>query len=94
MPSLTLQDIPQPLMDRLRARAARNRRSLNWETIRLLEQTLEAAAEPDSEVRQERDAQVLAWQSLAGRWQGSESEVDSLIDDIYQSRDKGRDFIL
>jgi len=58
------------------------------------EQVLNKATDPASEVRLERDAQIAAWQSLAGRWQGSETEVDDLIDDIYQSRTQGRDFSL
>jgi plasmid stability protein len=33
MPSLTIKDIPTPLMERLRARAARDRRSPNREAI-------------------------------------------------------------
>ena len=98
MPSLTLKDIPQPLMERLRARASRDRRSLNRETIWLLEQVLDGSfdpgSDPASEVRLERDAQLATWQSLAGRWQGSDAEVDNLIGDIYQSRTQGRDVVL
>ena len=98
MPSLTLKDIPQPLMERLRVRASRDRRSLNREAIWLLEQMLDGSfdsgADPASEVSLERDVQVTAWQSLAGRWQGPDAEVDKLIDDIYQSRTQGRDVVL
>ena len=94
MPSLTLKDIPPPLLERLRVRASRDRRSLNREAIWLLEQVLDKSSDPASEVRLERDAQLAAWQSLAGRWQGSDAEVDNLIDDIYQSRTQGRDVVL
>ena len=44
MPSLTLKDIPIPLMERLRASAATARRSLNREAILLLEQALASDA--------------------------------------------------
>ena len=94
MPSLTLKDIPLPLLERLRVRASHDRRSLNREAIWLLEQVLDKSSDPASEVRLERDAQLAAWQSLAGRWQGSDAEVDILIDDIYQSRTQGRDVVL
>lgn len=94
MPSLTLKDIPTPLLDRLRARASRDRRSLNREAIWLLEQVLDKSSDPASEVRLEQEAQLTAWQSLSGRWQGSKTEVDDLIGDIYQSRTQGRDFSL
>ena len=94
MPSLTLKHIPKPLMERLRARASRDQRSLNREAIWLLEQILDTQSDPASEVRLEREAQLAAWQTLAGRWQGSDAEVDNLIDDIYQSRTQGRDVVL
>ena len=94
MPSLTLKDIPQPLMEQLRARASRDQRSLNREAIWLLEQVLDKSSDPASEVRLEQEAQIAAWQSLAGRWQGSEAEVDDLLEDIYQSRTQGREFSL
>ena len=94
MPSLTLKDIPPPLLERLRARASRDRRSLNREAIWLLEQVLDKSSDPASEVRLERDAQFAAWRSLAGHWKGSDAEVDDLIGDIYQSRTQGRDIVL
>jgi plasmid stability protein len=94
MPSLTLKDIPLPLMEQLRARASRDQRSLNREAIWLLEQVLDKSSDPASEVRLEQEAQIAAWQSLAGRWQGSEAEVDDLLGDIYQSRSQGREFSL
>ena len=94
MPSLTLKDIPEPLMEQLRARALRDHRSLNREVIWLLKQILEGNADPASQVRLEQDAQLAAWQSLAGRWQGSDTDVDDLIGNIYQSRTRGRDISL
>ena len=40
MASLTLKGIPEPLMERLRRLAEQERRSLNQQAIRLLEQSL------------------------------------------------------
>jgi hypothetical protein len=42
MASLTLKGIPDQLLDRLRTRAAEERRSLNQHAIRLIEQALAA----------------------------------------------------
>ena len=56
MPSLALKDIPMRLMERLRSRAAKDRRSLNREAIWLLEQALEPSGDPALYLRQERDA--------------------------------------
>ena len=94
MPSLTLKDIPMPLMERLRARAAEDRRSLNREAIWLLEQALEPSGRAGLHLRQEREAQLAAWRALAGRWQGTDEETDELVEDIYQSRTEGREIAL
>ncbi len=94
MPSLTLKDIPMPLMERLRARAAEDQRSLNREAIWLLEQALEPSGDAALRLQQECEAQVAAWNALAGRWQGTEEETDAVVEDIYQSRTRGREITL
>ena len=49
MPSLTIKDIPDPLLTRLRQRAATDRRSLNREVLHLLDRALaEAPVAPAS----------------------------------------------
>lgn len=49
MASLTLKDLPPDLHQRLKERAARNRRSLNSEAILCLEQALAASpTDPDA----------------------------------------------
>ena len=63
MPSLTLKDIPLDLLKRLRAAAARERRSLVQEVLVLIEGGL--AERETAEERAER--QVEAWRGLAGR---------------------------
>ena len=83
MPSLTLKDIPMPLMERLRARAAQDQRSLNREAIRLREQALEPSDNPATHLWQECEAQLGAWRALAGRWQGSDRDLDAVVADIY-----------
>jgi len=45
MPTLTIRSVPEDLHARLKARAGRNRRSLNAETVLLLEQALETLPE-------------------------------------------------
>jgi hypothetical protein len=94
MPSLTLKDIPISLMDRLRSRAVQDQRSLNREAIWLLEQALTPSINPAERLQQETEAQLAAWQVLAGRWQGDRQETDTLVQDIYQARTRGREFSL
>jgi len=53
MPSLTLKNIPETVMKRLRAQAAARRRSINSEAIALLESGVQATPiDPES---------LLAW---------------------------------
>ena len=93
MPSLTLKDIPLPLLERLRSRAAQDQRSLNREAILLLERALapDAAAEPASVAAAERDVQLAAWERLGGRWPGGDAALDTMVSDIYDARTEGRE---
>jgi plasmid stability protein len=93
MPSLTLKDIPLPLMERLRSRAAQDQRSLNREAILLLEQALapDAGAVPATVAATERDAQLVAWERLGGRWPGGDAALDTMVSDIYDARTEGRE---
>lgn len=93
MASLTLKNIPDSLLDRLRARAAADRRSLTQEMIHLLEDSLDAAPE-----QTQRDAlaaarsQAAAWDRLAGRWESDQS-VEDEVREILASRTAGRDVV-
>ena len=53
MASITIKGVPNDLMDRLRSLAAQERRSINQQTIRLLE---EALAEKQSSFRSAYDS--------------------------------------
>ena len=67
MPSITLKNLPSHLLDRLRERAARERRSLTQEAIYLLELGLGCEGPEGSERwRAEAQAQAAAWAALAG----------------------------
>lgn len=90
MASLTLKNIPDSLLERLRARAAEDRRSVSQEMIHLLEISLDAA--PGSAHRDllaTARAQAEAWDRLAGRWQSDQS-ADEEIRDILAARTSGR----
>jgi plasmid stability protein len=91
MPSLTIKDLPDPLWARLRQRAAADRRSLNREVIHLLDRVLaEGSAAPVAVALTEQiEAQVRAWQTLAGRWD-SDREPAEEIDALYAARTPGR----
>jgi plasmid stability protein len=90
MASLTLKDMPGGLLDRLRQRAARDRRSLTQEAFVLLEQAL------GDEERQRQEAaasQAQAWSVLAAAWRSDRSAREE-IQEVYKARTGGREVSL
>ncbi|MDP2304737.1 MAG: hypothetical protein Q8P18_01755 [Pseudomonadota bacterium] len=86
MSSITLKDVPEELLNRLRRAAARERRSLNQEALVLIEGGL--AARETAEERALR--QVEAWRALAGGWV-SDRPFEDEVAELYAARTPGRD---
>lgn len=89
MASLTLKNIPDPLLERLRERAESDRRSLTQEILFLLEEALRNGSGRAREETQ-AEAQADAWARLAGQWR-SERDEDEEIEGILGSRTRGRE---
>lgn len=89
MSSITLKDVPEELLVRLRSAAARERRSLHQEALVLIEGGL--AARETAEERAQR--QLDAWRALAGGWV-SERALEDEVADLYAARTASRDFDL
>ncbi len=85
MSSITLKDVPEDLLVRLRGAAARERRSLNQEALVLIERGL--AERETAEERAQR--QVHAWRALAGGWVSAHAFEDEVAD-LYAARTAGR----
>ena len=91
MPNLTVRNIPETVLQRLRTLSATERRSLNSEILLLLEiglreQAGEAAARP-----REMDAalQGRLWRRLCGAWKDTRSAAE-ISADIVRRRTRGR----
>ena len=94
MVSVTIKNIPEHLLERVRARAAADKQSMTKEIVYLLEVALAGLSEEDRERRlQEAEIQVEVWSRLAGRWD-SELTTEDEINAIYKSRTKGREIDL
>lgn len=89
MASITLKDVPEELLIRLRSAAAHERRSLNQQALVLIEGGL--AARETAEERALR--QVQAWKDLAGAWE-SDRTFDEDVADLYAARTQGRNLDL
>lgn len=89
MPALTLKEIPEELMVRLRAVAKRERRSVMQEALYLLEGGVAARENALGSPAGAVQSQVGRWRALAGKWQSSES-FDAEIAGIMAARTDGR----
>lgn len=89
MASLTLKNLPDALLRRLRDAADRDRRSLNQEVQYLLEAAIDAEAKPSRRSGADVERQVKAWRRLAGRWQSDEDEAAE-VRRIVRGRTRGR----
>ena len=79
MPSLTLKNVPSPLLRALRTSAKADRRSLNQQAMVLLTRAL--GLDRDRVSQEQVDAQVEAWRRLAGSWRsdlGPREETEEL----------------
>ena len=92
MATVTLKNVPEDLLDRLRKLATTERRSLNQQILYLLE-SAEDPEERQQRLKAEAERQTGAWRRLSGRWQSGES-VQEEITRIYASRTKGREIEL
>lgn len=96
MPSLTVRDIPDTLLDRLRALSARERRSLNSEILVVMEAGLRKHTAEGAPSRPEpvvRNVQLALWKKLAGKWE-DERKTAEIIADIREARTPGREVSL
>jgi len=90
MPSLTIKDIPEKLLRRVRARAAADRRSMNGAVIQLLDTALaDRPADAADTVEGRARVQAAAWRRLAGRWRSRQSAAREIAR-IYAARTRGR----
>ena len=91
MASLTIKNIPERLLARLREQAAAENRSMNREIIRLLDASLSVDRSLRLEFRRTlADVQADAWSRLGGSWI-SDVPVEEEIADIYSARSGGRE---
>jgi plasmid stability protein len=91
MKSITVRNIPDKLIDRLRTLSVIEKRSLNNEILIVLEKGLAKESEYKTNFKSHLspDTQIKIWQNLCGQWKDNRS-TDEIIDDIIDSRSEGR----
>jgi len=93
MPSLTIRDIPDYIMNKLRTVSKIEKRSINSEILLLLEQGLREKNNTKSDMIISRKTRMKIWESLSGTWSDARS-TEEIIEDIYSARTRGRDHSL
>ena len=91
MKSITVRNIPDELLDRLRTLSVIEKRSLNNEILVVLEKGLAKESDDKTNFKNHlsMETQIKIWQNLSGQWQDNRS-TDEIIRDIIESRSEGR----
>jgi plasmid stability protein len=92
MASITIRNLPEEVLERIRALSAVERRSLNSEILVILERG--TSREYDDRLQRPRlltrSAQMEAWKGLLGSWVDTRTTRE-IVDDIRAARTRGRD---
>lgn len=96
MVNLTIRNIPEEILKRIRIFAAKERRSLNSELLIVIENGLAARISDETGGEASLHGHVVSsagrkrmWDELCGTWK-DDREFSTLRDTIFSSRDKGR----
>ena len=92
MASITIRNIPDEVLERIRALSSIERRSLNNEILVILERGTYSEYEERLLKRKylSKSTQLEIWKQLAGTWEDNRS-AGEIIDDIYSNRTSGRE---
>ncbi len=91
MANLTVRNIPDELLNKIRLLSIIEKRSVNSEILMVLEKGLSKESDSVKYVLNQlsNDTQIKLWQNLCGRWKDSRSTAE-IISDIIGSRSQGR----
>jgi len=91
MANITVRNISDELLNKLRTLSILGKRSLNSEILMVLEKGLsrESIRAKYGADHPSKSTQIKLWQGLCGRWKDSR-DTDDIIDDIVGSRTEGR----
>ncbi len=91
MANLTVRNIPDELLNKIRLLSIIEKRSVNSEILMVLEKGLSKESDSVNYVKNQlsNDTQIKLWQNLGGRWKDSRSTAE-IISDIIGSRSQGR----
>ncbi|MBI5207914.1 MAG: Arc family DNA-binding protein [Candidatus Firestonebacteria bacterium] len=91
MVNMTLRNIPEDIIDKIKILSVLERRSMNSEILVVLEKGLkeETMIDEQSEKIINPEIQIKIWENLCGKWKDKRS-TEKIIDNIISTRSKGR----
>ncbi len=93
MKSLTIRNIPNNLLNKIKILSEIDRRSINSEILYILENSISTDCVVQRNKDINRETQVKLWNRLSGEWK-DKRKTEEIISDIYSNRSTGRDFSL
>jgi plasmid stability protein len=92
MANITVRNIPEELLNKLRTLSTLERRSLNNEILVILEKGIARESNRNSRMTasKPKDTQIKVWENLCGRWK-DKKQTDEVIRNVIGSRSMGRE---
>jgi plasmid stability protein len=92
MANITVRNIPEELLNKLRTLSTLEKRSLNNEILAILEKGIARESNRNSwmTASQPKDTQLKVWENLCGRWK-DKRQTDEIIRNVIGSRSMGRE---
>lgn len=88
--NITLRDIPETVIAKIRTAAQKERRSLNSQILTIIEHSLAETLPRGATARLSIAAQLGLWQQLAGHWIDDRS-AEEISAEVLASRTSGRE---
>jgi len=89
--NLTIRNIPEYIISRIKTLSEIEKRSLNSEILIILEKGLMKEGSLTGNRSVNNETQIRIWSKLSGEWKDKRN-TDEIIEDIYSSRSAGREF--
>ena len=95
MPSITIRNIPESILEKIRTLSHIERRSINNELLILIETGLNEETERKGRNKNliSKESQIRIWEELIDKWE-DERSAEEIVEDIYAHRTFGREFQL
>ena len=93
--NLTIRNIPEDVINKIRTLSSLEKRSLNNQILILLEKGLHENVQQhtDQSGYISKETQLTIWKRLSGQWLDNR-ETEEIIDDIYSQRTHGHEYEL